>query len=207
MKRILFFILMTASCVPVLWAQDAVSAIRKHYAEAQEMVAQYAAYEKEGEWSMPCPMYYEVNVKQNLPGTGYHKERIRLYFYEDECDEENTDGTLLSRSLHFVTWKYNYAAREFYEEYLYDKQGNIEFAYIRNADMDHFKGGELRCYFQNGKLFKVLVSIRNQDTEKYEQKYAGATVPKEYASVYQGCQYEVNRFKRLFKEIDGETFH
>ena len=187
MKRILFFILMTASCVPVLWAQDAVSAIRKHYAEAQEMVAQYAAYEKEGEWSMPCPMYYEVNVKQNLPGTGYHKERIRLYFYEDECDEENTDGTLLSRSLHF--------------------QGNIEFAYIRNADMDHFKGGELRCYFQNGKLFKVLVSIRNQDTEKYEQKYAGATVPKEYASVYQGCQYEVDRFKRLFKEIDGETFH
>lgn len=207
MRRVLFFILMTASCVPVLWAQDAVSAIRKHYTEAQEMVAQYAAFEKEGEGSMPCPMYYEVNIKQNLPGTGYHNERIRLYFYEEENEEGQPGEPMLSRSLHFVTWKYNYAAREFYEEYLYDKKGNIEFVYIRNADMDDFKGGELRCYFQNGKLFKVLVSIRNDATEKYEQKYAGTTVPKAYASVYQGCQHEIARFKRLFKEIDGETFH
>ncbi len=198
---------MIASCVPTLWAQDAISTIRKHYAEAQEMVAQYAEWEKEGEWSMPCPIYYEVNIKQNLPGTGYHKERIRLYFYEKENEEWDADELMLFRSLHFVTWKYNYAAREFYEEYLYDQKGNIEFAYLRNADMDHFKGGEMRCYFQDGKLFKVLVSIRNEETDKYEQKYSGTTVPKEYASVYEGCQHEIGRFKQLFKEIDGETFH
>ena len=191
----------------VAMAQDEISTIRKHYAEAQEMVAEYAAWEKEGEWSMPCPMYYEVNIKQNLPGTGYHKERIRLYFFEKENEEGNADEPMLFRSLHFVTWKYNYAAREFYEEYLYDEKGNIEFAYVRNADMDHFKGGEMRCYFQNSNLFKVLVSIRNEETEKYEQKYSGTTVPKEYARVYEGCQHEIDRFKHLFEEIDDETFH
>lgn len=191
----------------VAMAQDEISTIRKHYAEAQEMVAEYAAWEKEGEWSMPCPMYYEVNIKQNLPGTGYHKERIRLYFFEKENEEGNADEPMLFRSLHFVTWKYNYAAREFYEEYLYDEKGNIEFAYVRNADMDHFKGGEMRCYFQNSNLFKVLVSIRNEETEKYEQKYSGTMVPKEYARVYEGCQHEIDRFKHLFEEIDGETFH
>ena len=206
MKRIIVFIGMLC-CMQVAMAQDEISTIRKHYAEAQEMVAEYAAWEKEGEWSMPCPMYYEVNIKQNLPGTGYHKERIRLYFFEKENEEGNADEPMLFRSLHFVTWKYNYAAREFYEEYLYDEKGNIEFAYVRNADMDHFKGGEMRCYFQNSNLFKVLVSIRNEETEKYEQKYSGTMVPKEYARVYEGCQHEIDRFKHLFEEIDGETFH
>jgi hypothetical protein len=206
MERIIVFIGMLC-CMQVAMAQDEISTIRKHYAEAQEMVAEYAAWEKEGEWSMPCPMYYEVNIKQNLPGTGYHKERIRLYFFEKENEEGNADEPMLFRSLHFVTWKYNYAAREFYEEYLYDEKGNIEFAYVRNADMDHFKGGEMRCYFQNSNLFKVLVSIRNEETEKYEQKYSGTMVPKEYARVYEGCQHEIDRFKHLFEEIDGETFH
>ena len=206
MKRIIVFIGMLC-CMQVAMAQDEISTIRKHYAEAQEMVAEYAAWEKEGEWSMPCPMYYEVNIKQNLPGTGYHKERIRLYFFEKENEEGNADEPMLFRSLHFVTWKYNYAAREFYEEYLYDEKGNIEFAYVRNADMDHFKGGEMRCYFQNSNLFKVLVSIRNEETEKYEQKYSGTMVPKEYARVYEGCQHEIDRFKHLFEEIDDETFH
>ena len=206
MERIIVFIGMLC-CMQVAMAQDEISTIRKHYAEAQEMVAEYAAWEKEGEWSMPCPMYYEVNIKQNLPGTGYHKERIRLYFFEKENEEGNADEPMLFRSLHFVTWKYNYAAREFYEEYLYDEKGNIEFAYVRNADMDHFKGGEMRCYFQNSNLFKVLVSIRNEETEKYEQKYSGTMVPKEYARVYEGCQHALDRFKHLFEEIDGETFH
>ena len=206
MERIIVFIGMLC-CMQVAMAQDEISTIRKHYAEAQEMVAEYAAWEKEGECSMPCPMYYEVNIKQNLPGTGYHKERIRLYFFEKENEEGNADEPMLFRSLHFVTWKYNYAAREFYEEYLYDEKGNIEFAYVRNADMDHFKGGEMRCYFQNSNLFKVLVSIRNEETEKYEQKYSGTMVPKEYARVYEGCQHEIDRFKHLFEEIDGETFH
>lgn len=206
MKRIIVFIGLLC-CLHMASAQDAVNTIRQHYADAQEKVARYAEYEKEGEWSMPCPMYYEVNVKQNLPGTGYHKQRIRLYFYEIENEEWDADAPMLSRSLHFVTWKYNYGAREFYEEYLYDEKGNIEFAYLCNADMDHFKGGEMRCYFQNGKLIKVLVSIRNEETEKFEQKYSGTTVPKEYVSLYEGCQHEIGRFKRLFQEIDGETYH
>ena len=48
MKRIIIFIGMMA-CVLTVSAQDAVSAIRKHYTETQEMVKQYAEWEKEGE--------------------------------------------------------------------------------------------------------------------------------------------------------------
>ena len=206
MKRIIIFIGMMA-CVLTVSAQDAVSAIRKHYTETQEMVKQYAEWEKEGEWTMPCPMYYEVNSKQNLPGTGYHKEWIRLYFYEKENEEWEADEPMLFRNIHFVTAKYNYAAREFYDEYLFDEKGNLEFIFARNADIDDFKGGEYRFYFKDGKLIKVIVSVRNLETEKYEQKYTGAKVPADYESDYNNYLGSAEHYKELFKTIDAGTFH
>ena len=206
MKRIIIFIGMMA-CVLTVSAQDAVSAIRKHYTETQEMVKQYAEWEKEGEWTMPCPMYYEVNIKQNLPGTGYHKEWIRLYFYEKENYEGQPDEPMLFRNIHFVTAKYNYAAREFYDEYLFDEKGNLEFIFARNADIDDFKGGEYRFYFKDGKLIKVIVSVRNLETEKYEQKYTGAKVPADYESDYNNYLGSAEHYKELFKTIDAGTFH
>lgn len=206
MKRIVAFVGMMV-CVLTVSAQDAVSTIRKHYTETQQMVAQYAEWEKEGEWTMPCPMYYEVNIKQNLPGTGYHKEWIRLYFYEKENYEGQPDEPMLFRNIHFVTAKYNYAAREFYDEYLFDEKGNLEFIFARNADIDDFKGGEYRFYFKDGKLIKVIVSVRNLETEKYEQKYTGAKVPADYESDYNNYLGSAEHYKDLFKTIDAGTFH
>ena len=206
MKRIIAFVGMMV-CVLTVSAQDAVSTIRKHYTETQQMVAQYAEWEKEGDWTMPCPMYYEVNIKQNLPGTGYHKEWIRLYFYEKENYEGQPDEPMLFRNIHFVTAKYNYAAREFYDEYLFDEKGNLEFIFARNADIDDFKGGEYRFYFKDGKLIKVIVSVRNLETEKYEQKYTGAKVPADYESDYNNYLGSAEHYKELFKTIDAGTFH
>lgn len=206
MKRIVAFVGMMV-CVLTVSAQDAVSTIRKHYTETQQMVAQYAEWEKEGDWTMPCPMYYEVNIKQNLPGTGYHKEWIRLYFYEKENYEGQPDEPMLFRNIHFVTAKYNYAAREFYDEYLFDEKGNLEFIFARNADVDDFKGGEYRFYFQKGKLIKAIVSVRNLETEKYEQKYTGTKVPEEYESDYKDYLGKAEHYKDLFKTIDAGTFH
>ena len=206
MKRIVAFVGMMV-CVLTVSAQDAVSTIRKHYTETQQMVAQYAEWEKEGEWTMPCPMYYEVNIKQNLPGTGYHKEWIRLYFYEKENEEWEADEPMLFRNIHFVTAKYNYAAREFYDEYLFDEKGNLEFIFARNADIDDFKGGEYRFYFKDGKLIKDIVSVRNPATEKYEQKYTGTKVPEEYESDYKDYLGKAEHYKDLFKTIDAGTFH
>ena len=148
-----------------------------------------------------------MNIKQNLPGTGYHKEWIRLYFYEKENEEWEADEPMLFRNIHFVTAKYNYAAREFYDEYLFDEKGNLEFIFARNADIDDFKGGEYRFYFKDGKLIKVIVSVRNLETEKYEQKYTGAKVPADYESDYNNYLGSAEHYKELFKTIDAGTFH
>ena len=107
-----------------------------------------------------------------LAGTGRHDELVTMYYFEEDIPGQEWMST---RSLHFATVKYNFAAREFYEEYLYDEKGNLEFIYARNADVADFKGGDFRFYFQNGKLIKALLSVRNPETEKYEQVYSGKT--------------------------------
>lgn len=186
-------------------AQDAVSVIRKHYAEAQKKVEEYEKAEKE-EGSNVFPQYFEVNIVQNLPGTGPHHKRIKMYYYENDNEDWQPDEPMLMRSLQFVTQKYNFAAREFYEEYLYDEKGNIEFIYCRDADMDDV-GGEYRLYFKNGKLFRALLSIRNPETDTYEQKHSGTNMPKEYEEYYKVCMYKVAKFKNLFDELDRDNFH
>ena len=204
-RKIVCCLMFFMACGMSATAQDAVSVIRKHYADAKEKVAEFERTEEERDYSS-CPLCYEVNIMQNLPGTGPHNERMRMFYNVEDNEDWEPDEPMLSRSLFFATWKYNFAVREFYEEYLYDEKGNIEFAYKRDADLDDV-GGELRFYFKNGKLFKVLVSILNPETDKYEQTYSGATMPKKYEDKYKSCIYMVEKFKRLFNELDRDTFH
>lgn len=185
-------------------AQDAMSVIRKHYAEAKQKVEQYEKTEEEEGYTFP--LYYEVNIQQNLPGTGPHRENVRMYYWEEDNEDWQPDEPMLFRGLQFVTYKYNFAAREFYEEYLYDKKGNIEFVYCRSADMDEY-GGEYRLYFKNGELFRVLVSTYNLETEKYEQTYTGTKMPEKYSREYKSCIYYIKQFKNWFDELDSHTFH
>ena len=204
-KRLWFLVASIMMCMLTATAQDAVSVIRKHYAEAQQKVAEYDLAEK-GEGNV-FPEYYEINIVQNLPGTGPHYEKVRMYFNVNDNEEWQPDEPMLTRNLQFVTSKYNFAVREYYEEYLYDGEGNVEFIYCRDADMDDGKGGEYRLYFKKGSLFKVLVNILNPETNVYEQKYAGNTMPKEYEQGYNWYMYKAEKFKKLFDEIDQDTFH
>ena len=191
-------------CALSATAQDAVSVIRKHYSEAQQKVAEYEKAEK-GEGS-EFPEYYELNIVQNLPGTGPHHEKLRMYYIVNDNEDWQPGEAMLTRSLQFVTMKYNFAAREFYEEFLYDEKGDIEFIYSRDADMADGKGGELRLYFKKGNLFRVQVNICNPETEVYEQTYVGDTMPKAYKGEYDGLLYRVKKNKAWFDEIDSSTF-
>ena len=203
-KRMILGVLLALAGMLSVAAQDAENVIRKHYAEAQQKVAEYDKAEK-GEGDV-FPQYYEVNIVQNLPGTGPHHKRVRMYYYEYDNEDWQPDEPMLTRSLQFVTVKYNYAAREFYEEYLYDEKGQIEFVYYRDADIDDV-GGECRLYYKNGKLFRALVSIFNPETETYEQKYSGATMPEKYEGLHEGRLYNIKKYKTLFDELDIDTFH
>jgi hypothetical protein len=99
-------------------------------------------------WS---PEYYDLHVIQNLPATGPHHENIRMFYGKEEQEDEENYNPYPPHYLRFTTAKYNFAARQFYEEYLYDNKGQVIFIYAITPDVDeNMTLYELRMWF-NGK--------------------------------------------------------
>ena len=121
-------------------AQDLKKAIRAHYAEAKAYVDQVKKMEAEG-FSYPVPQYFSAHVKQNLPATGFHQEEVLMYYQERRDSDEQIYPSLY---LDFAVKKYNFAAREYYEEYLYDEQGRIQFIYATSPILDFENDYEFR---------------------------------------------------------------
>ena len=185
MKQILqTILLLLAFCALPLTAQaqDVKKAIRAHYAEAKAYVDQVKKMEAEG-FSYPVPQYFSAHVKQNLPATGFHQEEVLMYYQERRDSDSQIYPSLY---LDFAVKKYNFAAREYYEEYLYDEQGSIQFIYATAPILDYENDYEFRLYFSDGQLVELLVKRRPQGKGEYTTVYTGKTVPEEYQSSYNG---------------------
>ncbi len=194
MRKTLLF-LFAFSCLTVS-AQDVKKAIRDHYTSAKEYVSAVEKLESEGE-SYPVPMYFKVKCLQNYPGTGCHEENISMYYNEVENDD-----IIPPIYLDFAVMKYNFAACEYYEEYLYDRQGRIQFFYYAGPDVDGIDW-EYRFYFNNGKLFDVLVKMREMDSDEYKTAYTGKTAPAKYNGIYQSKLNTSDHILKMFKAIDA----
>lgn len=192
-KTIVLTLLATVSLMT--FAQDVKKGIRDDYAAMKERMANIEELEASG-FEYPVPIYYKVNMKDNLPGTGAHYEEICLYFDELEVDE-----IFPPHYLTFGTVKYNFAARKFYEEYLYDKKGNIRFIFAQIPDLDG-KDIEMRLYYNQGKLFDVLVKKRSSGEKEFTNDYSGKTVPAKYAEEYKRLSSYITKLSRLFKSVD-----
>ena len=192
-KIIVLMLLATVSLMT--FAQDVKKGIRDDYAAMKERMANIEELEASGD-EYPVPIYYKVNMKDNLPGTGGHYEEIRLFFNELEVDEIYPPHYMV-----FATVKYNFAARKYYEEYMYDKAGNIRFIFAQIPDVDE-KDIEMRLYYKQGKLFDVLVKKRDFGEKEYTNDYSGKTVPAKYAAEYKRLSSYVTKLTRLFKSVD-----
>lgn len=105
--------------------------------------------------------------------------------------------------LDFATKKYNFAARQFYEEYLYDNQGRIQFIYGLESDYGDVYQREYRFYFNQGKLIDVNIKSRANDGDTFKDVFSGNSVPKEYNSYYQGRISSAKSVMSIFKSIDA----
>ena len=180
-------------------AQDAKVAIREHYAAAKAYVEQQQAVEADGD-TYPVTQCFSVQVKQNLPATGYHQEDVKMYYREEQETDEQIYPDLL---LDFATKHYNFAARTYYEEYLYDQQGRIEFIYATLPDLDEGKDYELRFYFHNGALIETLVKSRPMGSGTFDTIYQGKTVPAAYSDSYESRLGAAKGIMDLFKTINA----
>ena len=161
MKKLLLSIMLITALLPTVAAQDLIAGIRQRYAAAKEYVAEMMNPD-----GYP-PRYYEALVTENLPGTGPHKESIKMFYGDKECEEcEDEDGFDVAHHVHpihwlrFVTAQYNYAALNYYDEYLFDENGKLEFIYAFEPYGLDQKDREYRCYFSNGKLLNFIVKAR-----------------------------------------------
>jgi hypothetical protein len=81
MKRTATLLLLIAACWHTLCAQNTVESIRQRYAAIKDDITEMMK-----EDGFP-PVYYEVKVVQNLPGTGPHHEMTKMFYDERDDDE------------------------------------------------------------------------------------------------------------------------
>ena len=213
MKRLVFILALCASWGIVASAQHTVGSIRKEYQSVHEWIG-HMMPDSTGEYGFP-PEYYDLHVVQNLPATGGHHEYIRMFF---EDDEEVADSIIYPpHILRFVTSKYNFAASEFYEEYLYDKKGRPMFIYAITpyAVEDEHIPYELRMYFDGARLLRFTAkkadNVGRFEAETlqgftYTEVYSGATIPEKYRMETDRCIERASQFLTLFRGIDDNTY-
>ena len=194
MTHRIFITLIICLAATSAMAQQTVQSIRERYTAIHEVMQQMTP-DKDGETMLPKE-YIDLDVYQNLPGTGGHNERIRLWY---GYLEDGNDVIYPPRYLSFATSKYNYAAREFYEEYLYDEKGNLLFVYAKTPDVEHsdMYTFELRLWFNGKQLLRF-----NAKNHEGKEVYKGTKIPENFQS-------EVNRVKdrgvqllEMFKGLD-----
>ena len=140
-----------------LQAQNAqVAKIRKMYAQAKETMAQ----KKKAE--LP-PDETVVTSNYMAAGAGPVKDVTR-YYYSGDYDE---DLGREAYEVYFMVRKYNVGAVDYYQEFLFDEEGDLAFYYEKN------EGNETRFYFsKNGDGDEGLVHEINSSSRTIEPPFA-----------------------------------
>lgn len=126
-----------------------VADIRKLYAEAKKEIDGLDKMEREG---LP-PNKTVFSSNYNEAGTGPTKEVI-TYYYRVAYDEEA--GMPLHRPF-FITRKFNVAAAEHYQEFLFDENGDLKFFFEKNPD------GETRYYYCRDDVHDIVKGSMSMD--------------------------------------------
>ena len=211
MRKAIIMSLLLVGCLQVALAQNTIESIRKAYQAQKTMIAEMAEdFPYDG---MP-PAYYNLSVVMNLPATGLHRENIRMYFGEVEQDGEEYDP-YPKHFLSFLTTKYNFAAREFYEEYLYDLNGKVMFIYAQTPDIEMGSMHELRLYLDGEKLLRLnvkeskdLTSFDDTAVKKagFKDVYTGTAIPEAYQEVCRMYRQKAKQYLGMFKSIDNVVY-
>ena len=199
MKQTILFVTMLLTGALTPQAQDAKQTIRQHYADIKAQIQQMEESEKSGA-QYPVPQTFTVVTKQNLPATGYHEETLQMFYREERKTDDQIYADL---RLDFATQKYNFAVREYYQEYLYDRQGRIQFIYSLEPDVINNLEYEYRFYFHQGRLIDVLIKQRTLLQGDFKTVYQGKTVPAKYRSEYDSRIASSKSIMTIFKSIDN----
>ncbi|MBR1545741.1 MAG: hypothetical protein IJ633_02940 [Prevotella sp.] len=207
MKKSLFAFLFFAACCQTAIAQNTVESIKERYQAMKEYVATHQGVNK---WDgADFGKFYHLEGRQWLPATGGHIEDTFLYYGE----VESADSVIYApHYVKFVTKKYNYAAREYYEEYLYDEDGQVAFIYAydpmtRFEDESEDQQYEFRFYLNKGKLLKAIVKCKKNDEHVFKEVWNAKTVKPIYAGTLDTYKGVAKQMRQLFIDIEKEAYN
>ena len=154
MKKLFFMVTVLMACTMVQAQDTQVANIRKMYAGAKEVMAN----KKKAELPLD-----ETVVTSNYmaPGAGPIKD-VTHYYYSGEFDE-NLGNVYYTP--YFITRKYNVGAREYYEEFLFDKGGLV--FYFNKSQND-----ETRYYWGPNGFFHEVVKGQKMMDEVFAARLA-----------------------------------
>jgi hypothetical protein len=160
---LIILVLLVGFAMPAL-AQKQVEArmqlARDRYSAGLENIAINKQYEAD---EIPAVGYTTVVRKQNWAGSGQMIEKLEFYYNEIEEDMEPYP---VGYELVIVRRTYNISAREYFEEYVYDKKGKPLFWF---ATYDDNGKVELRGYFgENGDMIRAICK-KADDTGKMKE--------------------------------------
>ena len=208
MKRLIIMTIVFVGCLQTAFAQNTIESIRKAYQGQKEEIARMSEnFPGEG----TPPVYYHLHVSQNLPGTGMHHENVRMYYGELPSEEEG--DPFPPHYLSFVSAKYNFAAREYYEEYLYDDKGQLMFIYAYTPNEELTRMLEFRLYFAGQRLLRLDVKASGDSVSfsdpllasSFKDVYTGTTIPEEYSEYCSIYTSWASNYLKMFEAIDNRT--
>ena len=154
MKKFVFISMLLCLCaLNSVQAQDAqVAKIRQMYAEAKSRMADKK--------KAKVPLDETVVTSNYMaPGGGPVKD-VTHYFYSGEFDEDLGN---VFYTPYFITRSYNVGAREFYEEFLFDK-GSLVFYFSKSQN------DETRYYWGAGGFFHEVIKGQKQMDEVFASR-------------------------------------
>lgn len=152
MRKIASFVLLLMLSATVQAQNTQVTNIRQMYAKAKESMASRKKAE------LP-PNETVVTSDYMAPGAGPVKD-VTHYYYNSDFDEN------LGNYFHtpyFITRKYNVGARDYYEEFLYDK-GNLVFYFCKSQN------DETRYYWGANGFFHEDIKGQKQMDEVFASR-------------------------------------
>lgn len=207
MKKSIFAFLLLSVCWQTATAQNTVESIRERYQAMREYVNSFKGADR---WDgANFGLFYHLEGRQWLPGTGGHIEDTFLYYGEEETED---DVIYAPHYVKFVTKKYNYAARNFYEEYLYDTDGNVAFIYGYDP-MIQFEGDsedmqyEFRFYLNKGKLLKAIIKCKGVNDKDFKEVWNAKTVKSVYNDKFEAYKGVARQMRELFINIEKEAYN
>lgn len=144
---------------------------------------------------------YQIIINRMYGGSGQHNETVTMIPRVDYDEQGDSPGDPIFTPF-MITSKFNWAARNYYREFLYSDKGKLEFIYAKDIDDEDFSEIEYRFYIGTSGVIKVVVNHKNANEDKFSQEYSGKTLTPKYKKAYERFSNSAAALLKLFLSLN-----